>query len=151
MIKISNILFPCDLREASFKILPYVKSVSEKFNSTIHVIHVIEDISKWGGFYIPHIPLELYQKEAEQAAQKFMDKICSEHLKGLNPIHKKIVSGDPANEIVKAIDSEPTDLVIMGTHGLRGLERKIFGSVAEKVVKESTVPVLVINPYKLKP
>jgi nucleotide-binding universal stress UspA family protein len=41
------------------------------------------------------------------------------------------------------------DLVIMGTHGYKGLEQAIFGSVARKVVKNSPVPVLTINPYKL--
>ena len=50
----------------------------------------------------------------------------------------------------KTIESEAIDLVVMGTHGYKGLEHAIFGSVAEKVVKNSAVPVLTINPYKLK-
>ncbi len=150
MITIDNILFPCDLRASSSKLLPYVVSVSAKYNSRVLLLHVIEDISKWGGFYIPHIPLELYQKEAEQAAQKLMDKIFEQNLKGCANFKTKIVSGDPATEILKFIESKLIDLIIMGTHGYKGLERRIFGSVAEKVVKESPVPVLVINPYKLK-
>ncbi len=75
MVKIDKILFPSELREYSLKILPYVLSMSEKYNSTIYLLHVIEDISKWGGFYLPHISLDLYQKEAMEAAEKFMDKV----------------------------------------------------------------------------
>ena len=49
-----------------------------------------------------------------------------------------------------ALQFEDIDLVVMGTHGRKGLEHVIFGSVAENVVKKSTVPVMTVNPYKLK-
>jgi nucleotide-binding universal stress UspA family protein len=150
MVKVEKILFPSELREYSLKILPYVLSMSEKYNSTIYLLHVIEDISKWGGFYIPHIPLDTYQREAMEAAEKFMDRVCKQHMKECPNFERRVVSGDPAGEILKAIDTEGIDLVIMGTHGYKGLEHAIFGSVAEKVIKKSPVPVLVINPYQLK-
>ena len=150
MVKIDKILFPSELREYSLKILPYVLSMSEKYNSTIYLLHVIDDISKWGGFYLPHISLDLYQKEAMEAAEKFMDKICDDQMKGCPNFERKICSGDPATEILKTIDAEAIDLVVMGTHGYKGLERAIFGSVARKVVKNSPIPVLTINSYKLK-
>ena len=150
MVKIERILFPSELREYSLKILPFAISMSEKYNSTLYLLHVIEDISKWGGFYIPHISLDLYQKEAVEAAEKFMDKICRKQMQGCPNFVRKILTGDPATEILKTIDTEAIDLVIMGTHGYKGLEHMIFGSVAEKVVKKSPVPVLTINPYKLK-
>ena len=149
MVKIDKILFPSDLRVHSAKILPYVLSMSEKYNSTIYLLLVIDEISKWGVFYIPHISLDLYQKEAMQTAEKFMDKVCEQQMKGCSNFEHKILSGDPAAEILKTIDSEAIDLVVMGTHGHKGLEHAIFGSVAEKVVKNSPVPVLTINPYKL--
>jgi nucleotide-binding universal stress UspA family protein len=150
MVKINKILFPSELREYSLEILPYVLSMSEKYNSTIYLLHVIDDISKWGGFYLPHISLDLYQKEAMEAAEKFMDKVCEQQMKGCPNFERRILSGDPAAEILKTIDSEAIDLVVMGTHGYRGLEQAIFGGVARKVVKNSPVPVLTINPYKLK-
>ena len=150
MLKIEKILFPTELREYSLKILPYVISMSEKYNSTIYLFHVIEDLSKWGGFYIPHISLDLYQKEAMETAEKLMDKVCRQQMQGCPNFERRIRSGDPADEILKTIESEDIDLVVMGTHGSKGLEHAIFGSVAEKVVKNSAIPVLIINPYKLK-
>ena len=150
MVKIKRILFPTELREYSLKILPFVISMSEKYNSTIYLLHVIEDFLKWGGFYIPHISLDLYQKEAMEAAGKLMDKVCRQQMQGCPDFERRIRSGDPAVEILKTIESEDIDLVVMGTHGYKGLEHAIFGSVAEKVVKNSAAPVLTINPYKLK-
>ena len=150
MLKIEKILFPSELSEYSSKILPYVLSISEKYSSEIHLLHVVEDFSKWGGFYIPHISLDLYQKEAIEAAEKLMDKVCRQQMQGCPNFQRIILSGDPAAEILKTIDSEAIDLVVMGTHGYKGLEHAIFGSVAEKVVKKSPVPVMVVNPYTLK-
>jgi len=150
MVKIERILFPTELREYSLKILPFVISMSEKYNSTIYLLHVIEDFLKWGGFYIPHISLDLYQREAMETAGKLMDKVCRQQMQGCPDFERRICSGDPAAEILKTIESEDIDLVVMGTHGYKGLEHAIFGSVAEKVVKNSAVPVLTINPYKLK-
>ena len=150
MVEIKKILFPIDFTENSAKILPYVLSVSEKYDSTIYLIHVMQDLLKWAGFYVPHLSMEKFQKEALNSAEKFMDKVCEDQLQSCPMFQRKIVSGDPTVEILKTIESENIDLVIMGTHGRKGLEHTIFGSVAENVLKRSPVPVLIINPYKLK-
>ena len=81
---------------------------------------------------------------------KAMDTVCEDQLQGCPSFQKIVVSGDAADEILKVIESEDIDLLIMGTHGRKGVEHVIYGSVAEKVVKKSPVPVLMINPYKLK-
>ena len=151
MLEIKRILFPIDFTENSSKILPYMLSVSEKYNGMIYLLHVVEDLSIWGsGFYIPHIPLKQYVEDALKGAEKRMDKVCDEQLKACPNFHRMILSGDPAQEILKTIESEGIDLVIIGTHGRKGLEHVFFGSVAETVVKKSPVPVLTINPYKVK-
>ena len=148
MIEIKKILFPLDLTENSSKILPYVLSISEKYNSMVYLLHVVQDLNRWGKLYVPHPSMDIFQKEANEAAKKAMDKICENKLQGCPNFQKKIVSGDPATEILKIIDSEGIDMVIMGTHGRKGLEHTIFGSVAENVVRKSSAPVLIINPYK---
>ena len=150
MVEIKRVLFPIDFTENSSKILPYVLSVSEKYGAMIYLLHVVEDLSKWGGgSYIPHIPLDKYQPEAIEGAKKAMEKVCDEQLQSCPNFQRKIVYGDPVQEILNVIDSENIDLVIMGTHGRKGLEHVIFGSVAENVVKKSSVPVMTVNPYKI--
>jgi nucleotide-binding universal stress UspA family protein len=150
MVEIKKILFPCDFTENSTKVVPYVLSISEKYNSTIYLLHVAQDLLKWGGFYIPHPSLNLFQKDLLESAEKAMDRICEAQLQGCPNFQKMIISGEPAVEILKTIESEGIDLVVMGTHGRKRLEHTIFGSVAENVVKKSPVPVLVVNPHKLK-
>jgi nucleotide-binding universal stress UspA family protein len=151
MLEIKRILFPIDFTENSSKILPYVLSVSEKYDGMIYLLHVVEDLSKWGsGFHIPQLHQKQYQEEALKGAEKRMDKVCDEQLKSCPNFQKRILYGDPAQEILKTIESEGIDLVIIGTHGRKGLEHVFFGSVAENVVKKSPVPVLTINPYKVK-
>ena len=151
MVEIKRILFPIDFTQNSSKILPYVLSVSDKYDAMIYLLHVVEDLVKWGGgSYIPHISLDKYQDEALKGAEKALDRVCKEQLESCPNFQKKILSGDPAQEILRTIESEGIDLVVMGTHGSKGLEHVIFGSVAENVVKKSAVPVLTINPYKVK-
>jgi nucleotide-binding universal stress UspA family protein len=150
MVEIKKILFPCDLTENCTKILPYVLSVSEKYDSTIYLIHVVQDLLEWGGFYIPHLSLEQYQREMIMSAEETMDKVCRDQLQGCPNFQIKILSGNPGDKILETIKAEDIDLVIMGTHGRKGLEHLFMGSVAERVVRASPVPVLVINPYKVK-
>jgi len=152
MMEMKKILFPCDLSENASKILPYVLSISEAYNCTIYLLHVVEDLGKWGKVYIPHTSMDVLQKEALKGAEKAMDRFSEEPaLEGLGTkLQRRIVSGDPATEIVKAIEAEGIDMVIMATHGRKGLEHVILGSVAENVVRKSPVPVMTVNPYKLK-
>ena len=139
-----------DLTENSSKIQPYVLSLSEKYNSSVYLLHVVQDLNKWGKLYVPHPSMDKFQKEANEVAKKSMDTVCENQLQSCPNFQKKVVSGDAADVILKVLEAEDIDLVIMGTHGRKGLEHVIFGSVAEKVVKKSPVPVLSINPYKLK-
>jgi nucleotide-binding universal stress UspA family protein len=150
MLRVNKVLFPSDLTENSSKILPYVLSLAEKYNSQIYLLHVVQDLQRWGNFFIPHGSTEVYQKEAMQGAEKAMNRVCEEGLKGCPNFKRVIVSGDPASKILETIESEDIDMVVLGTHGRKGLEHAIFGSVAENVVKKSPVPVLTVNPYKLK-
>jgi len=150
MLEIKKILYPLDLTEYSSKILPYVLSLSEKYNSTIYLLHVVQDLNKWGKLYVPHQSMDKLQIEANEVTKKAMDKICENKMQGCPNFQKRIISGDAAHEILKVIETEGIDLVIMGTHGRKGLEHAIFGSVAEKVVKNSSAPVLVVNPQMLK-
>lgn len=149
MVETRKILFPIDLTENVYKVLPYVLSVSEKYSAMIYLLHVVQDLRKWGKIYVPHTSMDKLQGEALEAADKALDKVCDQDLQGCPNFQRRIVSGDPAAEILKLIDQEGIDLVIMGTHGRKGLEHVMFGSVAENVVKKSPVPVLTINPYKV--
>lgn len=152
MVEFKKILFPVDFSENVPKIAPYVLSVAEKYKSTIMLLHVAQDLAKWRT-YVPHPSIETFTREVVSGAEKAMDEMCEQHaevLKSCAGYEKRIVIGDPATEIIKTIESENIDMVIMGTHGRKGLEHTIFGSVAENVLRKSPVPVMAVNPYKVK-
>jgi nucleotide-binding universal stress UspA family protein len=150
MVKIEKILYPCDLTLHSSKILNYVLSISAKYDAVVYLLHVVQDLIQWGGWYVPHRSLHLEQEQVLENAAKILERFCAKHLKSCPNFQKRIVSGDPTMEILKTIASEGIDLVVMGTHGRKGLEYTLFGSVAAKVVRKSPVPVLTINPDTLK-
>ena len=153
MPEIKRILFPIDFTDNSSRIIPYVLSVSEKYDAAIYLLHVVEDFSQWGGYDISDLRMGRYQEFQEEAfkgAEKTLERVCEEQLQGCPNSQKRVLTGDPAKEILKFIESEEIDMVIMGTHGRKGLEHVFFGSVAENVLRRSPVPVLVINPHTLK-
>lgn len=152
-MEIKKILWPTDFSKNAAEALPYVSSLSEKYQAEVHLIFVVEDVHQYDHFYGDASPtfLKEFQEKIIQKGGQQMEKICQESLAGC-PLYKKhIVVGDPAKEILKFINKEKIDLVVMATHG-HGEEmgEKIkhfpFGSVSEKVVRNSSVPVLAINP-----
>ena len=90
------------------------------------------------------------QSRALEVSETTMDRICEEQLKNCQNLQRPITIGDPSNEILNTLESEGIDLVIMGTHGCKGLDYTFFGNVAEKAIKKSTVPVLIVNTYNCK-
>lgn len=143
--EIKHILFPVDFTEQVSKILPHVLNLSEKFGATVHLLHVVDDAFRWGQIY----SLAWNRQEVARKAKDIMDGICAEQMQGCPNFEKKVVFGETAATILKMVESEQIDLVMMGTHGRKGLGHTLFGSVAENVVKQATVPVWVANPYKI--
>lgn len=143
--EINKVLFPIDFTENVPKILPYVLAVSEKFGATVHLLHVVDEAFRWGQVY----SLAWNPKEILRKAKDMMDSVCTEQMQGCPNFARNVVFGDPATAILQMVESENIDLVMMGTHGRKGLKHALLGSVAENVVKRSFVPVCVVNPYKV--
>jgi nucleotide-binding universal stress UspA family protein len=61
------------------------------------------------------------------------------------PFEHKLMTGDPAAEIVRLAESEGADMIVMATHGRTGLRRLLMGSVAEAVVRRAACPVLTVK------
>jgi nucleotide-binding universal stress UspA family protein len=81
-------------------------------------------------------------ERANKMAHERLSRVCEKYLDGCPLYIKHIAVGDPAQEILKLIDKEDVDLVVMASHGAKGNFR--FGSVTEKVLKNSKVPVTTI-------
>ena len=150
MEPIKTILFPADLSEASPKIVPYVRAMAEKFNAEVHVLFVARVFDHYSGMGVPYSHItDLEKAILEQAQSSLVEFIKREF--GAMPVKPVVVSGYPAEEIIEYAKSKKMDLIIIGTHGRRGLGRILFGSVAEHVVKNAPMPVFIVNPYRRIP
>lgn len=144
MMEIKNVLVPVDFSENSKKILEAAKYLSGMCEADLHVVFVVQSFDDYSGFFVPHMPVAKFEEEMMQAAEQKMEKF----LEGQKNIDAKVLVGDVAEEIIRHAEESNMDMIIMGTHGYKGLEKVMFGSVAEKVVRSSSCPVLTINPYK---
>ena len=143
-----KILIPVDFSEVSPKIAPVAYQVAETYDASVHLLFVARMFHYYADVYVDVGSIEAMQGEIIRGAEKKMDEFIETHFKGYPDVTTKVVLGDPAEEILRYADSENMDLIIMGTHGRKGLERVLFGSVAERVIKMSPIPVLSINPYR---
>lgn len=140
---VKKILWPTDFSDRAEKALPYVNSLTRKYDAEIHVLYVIEDLTvhKWYGEFEPEHIAKIREWE-ENTARKRLEETCSTYLDGCPLYIKHVAVGDPAQEILKCIEREGVDMVVMASRGAEG--HFSFGSVAERVVKNSAVPVVTI-------
>jgi len=108
------------------------------------VVFVTEDLKSIS--FIPHVSLGQLQQEALKAAEQKMAAAKQEFFKNFKKLVTRVEIGKAADKILEVAKKEGVDLIIMGTHGRRGLEAKIFGSVCMRVVRDAEVPVLTIHP-----
>jgi nucleotide-binding universal stress UspA family protein len=143
-MEIKKILVPVDFSENSQKILGSAGDIAGQFGASLSVVFVVQSFDDYSGFFVPHMPVAQFEEEMVQGAEKKM----ANFLEGHEGIEAKVLVGDVAEEVVRHAEETEVDMIIMGTHGYKGLEKVMFGSVAEKVVKTAPCPVLTINPYK---
>lgn len=146
MFQVKKILFPVELTENTRRIFPFVLGMVHQCQAELHLLHVTMDMEQFGGLY----DLTALQTDFLGVAKTRLEDMCQCELAELPGVTIKVESGDPALKIVEYARRECVDLIIMGTHGRKGLEHVICGSVAENVVRHSETPVLTVNPHRFK-
>ncbi len=147
---IKKILWPTDLSGRAQAAMPYVTSLTERYDAEVHVLYVIDDLTahRWYGEFEPdHIEKILAWEQ--KTARKRLDQLCQNHLSGCPLYVRHVAVGEPAREILKLVEAEKMDMVVMASRGSEG--HFAFGSVAEKVVKNSSVPVVTIPGTDTQP
>ena len=89
--------------------------------------------------------LDHMYKEMNEWAMKEIETCCIEEIRGMKNVKKAVVKGIPHEEIVKFASDSKIDMIVMGTQGRKGVERFIFGSTVEKVVRKAPCPVLTVR------
>jgi len=145
MAEIKTILCAVDFSEMSPKVADYAQTLAKSLNASVKVIYIAPSLSQYVGFHVPPTSIENFVGEIVSGAEKTMDIFIQENLSEVES-SGQVLTGYAAEEILKYADREIMDMIVMGTHGRKGIDRILFGSVAEKIVKAAKIPVLTIRP-----
>jgi len=130
---VSKILVTTDFSEYSGEALDFGISIAEKYEAEIHLLHVVDTAGKSNA-------------DEEQNARKIMKTFVNEHIDESVWVLQAVRSGRPHDEIVRYAQMNGINLIVIATHGRTGISHAIMGSIAEKVVRHSPVPVLTVHP-----
>lgn len=145
MVTIKKIVCALDLSDLCSRVVEYAVTMAKTFGADITVVYVTPSLHQYTALEIQPKAIEMFVGELSAGAEKNMEKAMEEHFAGVKA-EARVVPGNPAEEIINTAESVNADLIVMGTHGRKGVKLIVFGSVAEKVVKNSKIPVLTVHP-----
>jgi nucleotide-binding universal stress UspA family protein len=140
MSTIKHILVPVDFSPASDRALDKAVQLAQAFDARITLLHIwsLPAVGYAEGLAWPIDDLQ-------QAAREALGDVYAKTVKLHPNTDSVLLEGNEWKQILETVKNRGCDLVVMGTHGRRGLPRLLLGSVAEKVVRLSTVPVLTVS------
>ena len=144
-----KIVVTTDFSELSTAAISYIRSFSAFSEATLYLVHVMESGSLAGLSAVDLPSLNLNGLADEDAAGEFAEFIRANVPDSL-AIDAVIRHGEPAKEIISFATEIGADLIVIATHGRTGLSHILMGSVAERVIRSSAVPVLTIKPPSMR-
>ena len=138
-----DILLPTDGSEGIAQAARHAGTLAERFDATVHVLSVVDTRNR---FESPTSGLstqawnEAETERAEHAIESTLSTLPDDV-----SVETAVVEGVPKTAILSVVEDEAMDMVVMGTHGRTGLDHYLIGSVTEKVVRQSPVPVVTVR------
>jgi len=140
-----RILCPVDFSEPAKVALDAAAMMAKRFDADLLVVHVVPPVPI-ASVHAPSPAFDVaaYYRELVNSAEDRVKRMVDTALPDDLEPRRVVVQGDPAEEVVRIAESEGVDLIVMSTHGESGLERMVFGSVAQKTIQLATQPVLAV-------
>jgi nucleotide-binding universal stress UspA family protein len=137
-VKIEKILCPIDFRDFALLELEYAISLSRQFNAALYVVHISE-------FFNYRVPMFSWEKLKNKVSKKIagLAKEYNYEIDSMNIIYD---IGEPAHKIIEIAGKNQMDVITMATHQRKGIEKLFLGSIAEKVLMYSDIPVIILPP-----
>ena len=145
MSSLKKIICALDLADHSKLVASYASMLAKLSGASIVAVYAAPTMTQYTGFHVPPNTIDDFVGEIVNGAGKAMEDFIAENFKDIK-VTSEIVVGYAAEEILAIATREDASLIVMGTQGRKGIDRILFGSVAEKVVKNSSIPVMTIRP-----
>jgi len=146
MKKVKKVVVPVDFTKSTSKLVEYALYMAESLRAVIDFVHVVPD---YPGDAMVGAPFaQQYQDKDFTASKEKMAHLVKDSLKVCPGCEGEVVFGDPVGKIVGFAEAKKADLVILGTHDAKGLEKVLLGNVAEHVLRKAHCPVLIMKPVK---
>ncbi len=138
MLSIRRVLFPTDFSAGATRAFPEAVSFATRHNAELHIVKVAEMDSE-RVVSLPVAANVLHEWLGQQSSIEEAD------LEALTVIQRQLEPAPPSERLVEYADGHDIDLVVMGTHGRRGVRRMLLGSVTEEVLRTAPCPVLTVR------
>jgi universal stress protein A len=144
---VNRILVPTDFSETADKALAYAKDLAMKLGASLHLVHVYSDpyaVAAGAPEVYAPVPAEVRARSIEEVRDRLFERLDvaeEQRFRG----SRGVVRGLIAPQIVDYAASQDIDLIVIGTHGRRGVAHLLLGSVAEHVVRTAGCPVLTVR------
>jgi nucleotide-binding universal stress UspA family protein len=137
-----SILVATDFTEPSLKAVRYAVELAKRFDTRLHVLHVIREMIFYSPTFGGYMPSRDQYAAAAAAA---LENAVDTDLAGNVPVTTEYRFGSPHTEILKCAKDIGSSLIVVGTHGRSELSHAVIGSVAENVVRHASGPVLTVH------
>jgi universal stress protein A len=150
MVNLKKILVTTDLSEYSAAALDHAFSFGLLYASKMYVLHVVESAGSLFPLHGSEGDKSLHAAHTVEGAHEKLDQFILSHIGTERKVLPVVRSGIPSEEIMRFAEEEGIDMIVMATHGRTGLQHILLGSVTERIVRRSHVPVLTVKPQKLR-
>ncbi len=143
-----KILVPCDFSTPAMNAFRFAMDIAAQSKGEVYLLNIIELPVLHDTMLMPVLSFEAeLLKDLREKAEESFSRITAEYgLKGVKVV-REVVFGSVYRELLEFVKTEKFDLIVMGSHGASGIREFVVGSNAEKVVRNSPVPVLVVKDY----
>lgn len=146
MKRFKHILATTDLSPESFAAVQYAAHLAEGQGAKLTILHVPQTTTLLFTDFAPPVDLLSLDRTIEAAARETLENWVRRHVKSKSGVRVVIRAGVTHEVVCKAASEAGANLIVMATHGRKGLGHVILGSVTERVLREAPCPVLVVRP-----
>lgn len=141
----NDVLLATDGSEPASAATQHAIDIAEQYGATLHALFVIDTNTSWLTVSKAEVH-DVLRDLGEDASRAVLDDVETAAADADVDLTREVVEGAPDDRIVEYAAANDVDLIVVGTHGRRGIDRRLLGSVTERVIRNAATPVLTVKP-----